>query len=121
MARILVVDEAENLLKLYQRELQDDGHEVKTALGAREAIGCCGLERPDLVIFDVRHAERVGIEAVAQLKSINRGVPLILHTAYSPLGEHFALRLADACVNKSSDLAPLKRVIKDLLSTRAIA
>lgn len=121
MARILVVDDEESLLKLYQKELQDDGHEVKTAINAQDALEYFRNDRPDLVVLDIRLPGMDGLEAVGHFMSIDRGVPVVFNTAYPSFKDNFLSWIADAYVDKSSDLDELKRTIKGLLSARVAA
>lgn len=120
MARILVVDDEKSLLTLYQRELQDDGHQVRTAADAHEALEWFKNERPDLVVLDIRLPGFNGLEAISCMMSIDKGVPVILNTAYPAFRDDFTSWLADAYVDKSSDLAELKKTIRDLLHARAL-
>lgn len=121
MARILVVDDERSLLKLYQKELQEEGHEVRTAVNAQEAIEYFRKERPDLVVLDIRLPGMDGLEAIGHFMSIDRGVPVVFNTAYPSFRDNFLSWIADAYVDKSSDLGELKRTIRNLLSARVAA
>jgi len=121
VARILVVDDERSLLKLYQKELQEEGHEVRTAVNAQEAIEYFRGERPDLVVLDIRLPGMDGLEAIGHFMSIDRGVPVVFNTAYPSFRDNFLSWIADAYVDKSSDLGELKRTIKNLLSARVAA
>lgn len=121
VARILVVDDERSLLKLYQKELQEEGHEVRTAVNAQEAIEYFRRERPDLVVLDIRLPGMDGLEAIGHFMSIDRGVPVVFNTAYPSFRDNFLSWIADAYVDKSSDLGELKRTIKNLLSARVAA
>lgn len=118
MAKILVVDDEANLLKLYARELEDEGYEVNTACSGREAIESFGRCRPDLIVFDTRFPERADLETAEYLLTIDRSVPVIFNTACPAYSRGLLSRQADACVRKSSDLDELKQAIRDLLSLR---
>ncbi|MBM3789642.1 MAG: response regulator [Acidobacteria bacterium] len=121
MAKILVVDDQKNLLALYRKELQEEGHEVVTAVTAREALQRFAEDRPDLVVLDIRLPGMDGLEAAGQLMSIDRQVPVVFNTAYGCFRDNFLSWLADAYVDKSSDLDELKQAIRNLLSTRKTA
>ena len=56
-----------------------------------------------------------GIETLRRLLAEDRGVPVILHSAYSSYKDNFLSWSASAYVEKSSSLVELKRTIKKLL------
>jgi DNA-binding response OmpR family regulator len=57
-----------------------------------------------------------GIETLETLLGRDKGIPVILSTAYSHYKEDFTTWGADAYVVKSSDMSNLKSEIKRLLS-----
>jgi two-component system OmpR family response regulator len=118
MPRLLIVDDEANLLKLYARELKDEGYEVNTACSGREAIECFARCRPDLIVFDTRLPGRADLETAEYFLTMDRSVPVIFNTACPAHSRGLLSRQADACVNKSSDLDELKRAIRDLLALR---
>ncbi|MFH1575127.1 MAG: response regulator [Acidobacteriota bacterium] len=119
MPTILIVDDDENLLKLYAANLHDDGYEVITTRDAREALKSFERDRPDLVVLDIRLPGMDGLETIGHLLSIDRAVPVIFHTSYAHFRENFLSWSADAYVDKTSDMGELKRTIRKLLASRA--
>jgi CheY-like chemotaxis protein len=84
MARILIIDDDENMLYLLRQILQSAGHDVYEA-----ADGAAGLElfrqaRPELVITDIFMPEQDGLETVLALK---REFPTVKVIAMSGGGE----------------------------------
>jgi two-component system response regulator (stage 0 sporulation protein F) len=118
MTKILVVDDEANLLKLYARELKEEGYEVSTACSGREAIECFGRCRPDLIVFDTRLPERADLETAEYFLTMGRDIPVIFNTTCPSYSKGLLSRKADVCVHKSSDLDGLKQAIRDLLSLR---
>ena len=116
MTKILVVDDERNIRLLYERELQQEGYEVALAEDARAALTSFREDRPDLVVLDIRMPGMDGIEALGTLLAEDRGVPVILNSAYSSYKDNFLSWSADAYVVKSSDLGELKRTIRSLLA-----
>src|SRR5207244_3460527 len=69
MAKILVVDDHPHIVRLVQRELERDGHQVVTAADGEEALERVQQEQPALVILDVVMPRMNGFEVLRALKS----------------------------------------------------
>ena len=119
MAKILLVDDDKNQRKLYEQELLDDGYEVQTAPGGREALVQIEKDRPDLVIMDISMPGMDGIEALGKILGVDNTIPVILNTAYANYKDNFLSWAADAYVVKSSEIDDLKKAVKDVLKKRA--
>jgi len=115
MPRILVVDDDESELMLVRLELEDEGYDVITAKNGREAIELVKKGGIDLVVLDIQMPDIDGIEALSKILTIDKKVPIVLHTAYSSFKDNFMTWTADDYVIKSSDLTELKNKIKELL------
>jgi DNA-binding response OmpR family regulator len=119
MTRLLVVEDDKNQLRLYEQELTDDGYEVVTAPGGREALAEIEKKRPDLVIMDISMPGMDGIEALGKILGRDNTIPVILNTAFANYKDNFLSWAADAYVVKSSDLTELKKTVKDVLTRRS--
>jgi DNA-binding response OmpR family regulator len=116
MKSILIVDDEEHILDLYQKELTDEGYEVKLARDVTQALEITGKEKINLVILDIKlYGEENGLETLSLLKRQNKDLPVILNSAYSTYKNNFQTWLADAYLVKSSNLDELKEKIRDLL------
>jgi DNA-binding response OmpR family regulator len=82
MARILVVDDHPHIVRLVQRELQQEGHEVLTAADGEEALEAVRREQPALVILDVVMPKKNGYEVLREMREHpeTRTIPVILLT-----------------------------------------
>ena len=112
---ILVVDDEEHILKLYEKEFSEDGYQVKTAKDAEEGIKIGQENQVDLVILDIKMEGKNGLEVLSDFRRINKNLPIILNSAYSTYKSDFQSWLADAYVVKSSNLEELKRKIRELV------
>jgi len=112
---ILVVDDEEHILKLYEKEFSEDGYQVKTAKDAKEGIKIAQETQLDLVILDIKMEGKNGLEVLSDFRRINKNLPIILNSAYSTYKSDFQSWLADAYVVKSSNLEELKRKIRELV------
>lgn len=119
MAKVLIVDDEENVREFYKAELIDEGYEVLLASNGKEAIQCIQKDVPDIVVMDIRMPEMDGIEALGRLVARYKDLPVILNTAYSSYRDDFRTWAAEAYVVKSSDLSELKAKIRDILEKRA--
>jgi CheY-like chemotaxis protein len=119
MTKILLVEDDKNQRKLYEQELADEGYEVTTAPGGREALAEIEKNRPDLVIMDISMPGMDGIEALGKILGVDNTIPVILNTAYANYKDNFLSWAADAYVVKTSDLDELKKTIGEVLAKRA--
>lgn len=81
MARILVVDDEQDVLELIVRRLRGDGHEVLSAgsgTGALDAVALHG--QPDAAILDVDLPGMDGIELLHRLRELRAGLPAMFLT-----------------------------------------
>ena len=83
MSKVLIVDDAPDLVTIAACVLRADGHEVLAAGNGREALELSVAERPDVVLLDVMMPGMDGIEVCRRLKADPqlRSIPVILVTA----------------------------------------
>jgi CheY-like chemotaxis protein len=115
MKHILVVDDEKHICELYRGELEDEGYAVTLANSGQEALELVESNPPDLIVLDIQMPGMDGIETLEKLLGKDKGIPIILNTAYSHYKEDFTTWGADAYVVKSSDTSKLKEEIKRLL------
>ncbi|MEJ2098388.1 MAG: sigma-54 dependent transcriptional regulator [Desulfobacterales bacterium] len=82
MQTILIVDDEKNYLTILSAVLEDEGFEVLTALGGREALEVQKTSDLDLILTDMKMPEMDGIELLEHIKSINADLPVIMMTAH---------------------------------------
>jgi DNA-binding NtrC family response regulator len=116
--KILLIDDEENLLLLYEQELKDEGYAVTAVSDAREGIEHVKRERFDIVVLDIRMPSMDGLEALGRILGLKKNIPVILNTAYSHYKDDFMSWAADAYVVKSSDLTQLKNTIREVLDKK---
>jgi len=112
--KILIVDDDQNILRLYKEELEDEGYTIVTASNGQEAIERFEEEDPDLVTLDILLPDIDGIKLLRQMKEKKPRLPIIMSTAYD-YRDDFAVWASEAYIVKSSDLTELKATIKKLI------
>lgn len=80
MARILVVDDEETMLRSLSTLLLREGYEVATAPDGPQALETARTVRPDLVLLDVMLPGMDGLEVCRQIRTWS-AVPIIMLTA----------------------------------------
>ncbi len=81
MARILVVDDDQKLLKMLSRTLQYEGFEVATATDGREALRKVEEWQPDLIVLDWLMPGIDGIGVVERLRAVRDDTLVLMLTA----------------------------------------
>jgi DNA-binding response OmpR family regulator len=66
--KILAVDDEVHMLRLIEYSLTREGYTVLTAGNGKEAIEMANLERPDLILLDIRMPRMNGYEVFASLR-----------------------------------------------------
>jgi CheY-like chemotaxis protein len=114
-ARILVVDDEENIRLLFKEELEEEGFEVDLASNGIEALDKLKKGRFDLVVLDIKMPGMDGIQALNEIKNANKDQPVILCSAYGEFKQDLSSWVSDGYVVKSADTRELKQTIKNIL------
>src|SRR5207249_2818281 len=77
MARVLVIDDEEQVVKLIREVLEGAGHEVLEARNGREGMKLYEAKPTDLVITDLVMPEQEGLETITALSRRFPGVKII--------------------------------------------
>jgi len=117
MKKVLVVDDDQNIQKLYKLELEEEGYKVYQAYSGTEGIELFNEVNPDIVTLDILMPDIDGIQVLRIMKEKNPNVPVIMSTAYD-YRDDFAVWASEAYIVKSSDLEELKATIKKLISKK---
>jgi len=122
VARVLLVEDEENVRLLYQQELQERGHEVICATDGKTAVQLVQEWRPDVVIMDINLPQKMdGIESMSRILSHNKDIPVIINTGYSEYQDNFMSWAADAYVLKSAEVGPLMEAVREALSKKGVS
>lgn len=127
-ARILVVDDEADLVETIRFRLEQEGHQVLTAVDGLQGLATARSEQPDLIVLDVMMPGENGYRVAHQLREdeaagrIQRRPRIILLTARDLRSEpereqtFMEFSQADLMLYKPFDLEELTQRIRELLS-----
>ena len=120
MAKIMLVEDDNNLREIYEARLMAEGYEIVTARDGEEALAVAVKERPDLIISDVMMPKISGFDMLDILRSTpeTKNVKVIMMTALSQVEdkERAAKLGADKYLVKSQvTLEDVAKVAREVL------
>jgi len=120
MARIVFVDEDDDLRTLAESALSERGHTVFSAADGLEGIELIEAQRPDLIVLDVAMLELDGAELSRRLKHYVKAtrIPVIFLTAMTDAPTRLRDIKAGAVMymTKPCDVADLEARIETMLA-----
>lgn len=83
MAKILVVDDEPDIVRVVVKIMEARGHEVVTADDGPSAVEAASAELPDVVILDLNLPQMDGFEVCRKIKSgeTTSHIPVVMMTA----------------------------------------
>ncbi len=117
MKHILVVDDEEHILTLFEDELTDAGYRVTTTDSGEGALKCIEGEVPDLIVLDIRMPDMHGLEVLEKIRDDHKELPVILCTAVHGLKDDYTVWDArvSAYLTKPIDLDDLVYKVQEVL------
>ena len=85
MAKLLLVEDDNNLREIYAARLEAEGYEIATAADGESALATAVKERPDLIILDVMMPKISGFDVLDILRSTpeTKDAKIVMMTALS--------------------------------------
>ena len=89
MARVLLVEDHEEIWDFLSRRLERRGHTVSIATDGRQAVDKARSERPDIILLDMNLPVMDGWTAAREIKSTPEGkaTPIVALTAHAMSGD----------------------------------
>lgn len=89
MARILVIEDNRDSLRLASFLLMAFGHETRVATSGAAGLALAAAERPDLILLDLQMPELDGFETARRLRAQSglESVRIVALTAYAMAGD----------------------------------
>lgn len=123
MARIVVVDDDKDIVRLVSLRLGRVGHEVEELYDGLAGLEAIRRDLPDLAIIDwmMPGLDGIGLAQAVRADALTAGVPLLLLTARSDPAEHEYAREQgfDVVVTKPFTRDQLLTVVDTLLAAQA--
>lgn len=122
---ILIVDDNPHNLKLARVVLSQEGHDVRIASDAEQALDLLEAFHPRVILMDIQLPGMDGLELTRRLKAdpARRDIVIIALTAYAMKGDEEKARAAgcDGYLSKPVDIDELGRAVAEHLSPPARA
>ena len=83
MAKILLVEDEPEHIKVIRIRLEANGFQVIAAENAKDGIKLALLEKPDLILMDILLPDMNGVDAIRRLKELHmtKDIPVVAITA----------------------------------------
>ena len=121
MAKVLLVDDDQNLRKLYMDELTLMGAQVFAATTGQEGLEKALVLNPDIILLDVILPEKIGLTVLKELKTDERtkNIPVVVLSNFDQ-GDNpkKAVELGAAAFFSKQKLTPAQ-IAKEALSLLA--
>jgi len=120
---VLLVDDDQLVLQMYQKKLEADGYSVKAANNGSQALSDAKSEQPAMIFLDVVVADMNGIEMLKKLKSDpkTKKIPVIMLTNFSDKPEDIEgakkAGALDYLIKAKTDPQTLSARVKKVLET----
>ena len=125
MLQILIVEDDKELSQLFQKVLEKNGYQVKSASDGAQALEVLDKEYIDLIISDIMMPVMDGIEASKAIRSMDdrpdgRNIPIIAMTANAFADDREQTRAAgiDVHLTKPIDMPLVCETLNNLIRKR---
>lgn len=120
--RILVVEDNEMNMQLFEYLLEESGFEIIKATTGEEALKLANESRPDLILMDIHLPGMDGLSVVRELKAGGEmeGVPILALTAHAMRGDkdRFLQAGCDGYISKPIDVKTFIPSIQQFLAAK---
>lgn len=119
MARILIIDDEKGVCDEFASLLQDEHHEVETALNGKEGLEKLQSQSYDLIFLDVLMPKMEGREALEEIKKMCQ-TPVVIMSGYLPSHKEREIIRAGAfaSLKKPLELSKVFELIQKALETK---
>lgn len=108
MARVLIVDDEELILRTLKNALESAGHKVTTAYNGEKALAYMRAEPFDIVVTDIIMPQKEGIETIREIRRQDDAIPIIAASGGGQFGRERLLNMAEALGASASIAKPFR-------------
>jgi DNA-binding NtrC family response regulator len=124
MAKILVIDDEQEVRQVIGKSMELTGHEVVEALDGAEGVKLYKEEGFDIVITDIFMAVKTGLEVIQELKAFDANVKIIVASSVGIRDEIDMVSISKGygaveAFEKPLDLEQLKLAVENILESDA--
>jgi len=120
MAKLLIVEDNPDNLKLFRALLTRQGHELTELTSGHGLVDAVRRTKPDLVLLDIQLPERDGYELLSELRTVfGSGLRVAALTANVLLEQHAEGLGFDALLTKPIDVQTFPDRIAQLLDSQS--
>ena len=121
--KILLVEDEDFLLELYETKLEQAGYEVIKASNGSQGLSLAQLEKPNLILLDILMPEVDGYEMLRRLKADakTKNIPVIIFSNLSQKAEiekGLKLGASDFIIKTSVTPSELAGRVREFLSKK---
>jgi CheY-like chemotaxis protein len=120
MARVLIVDDSEDLQDVLRDLLTCEGFEVASALNGERGLDLIRERRPDVILLDMMMPEVDGLEFLARLSAVRSPPPVVGLSGFEGFRDEALRRGAVAFLLKPISDTILIRALRSALEQRRV-
>jgi CheY-like chemotaxis protein len=120
MARVLVVDDSEDLQETLSMALSDEGFAVSSALDGRRGLALTGELRPDVILLDMMMPEMDGLEFLSLLAKRPSPPPVVAQSGFHHLRSEALRRGAHSFLAKPFSATTLLGALRAAIASRPL-
>ena len=120
--KILVVDDELNVAQMLAEYLTEQGYQVATAHGGIEALTKIDLDKPQVILLDIRMPDMDGVEVLRRIRSFDTQVGILMISANDDLElakQTIAMGAFDYTL-KPVDFAYLSRAVGTMMARSSV-
>ncbi|MBM3552092.1 MAG: response regulator [Alphaproteobacteria bacterium] len=119
---ILIVEDNELNMKLFNDLLESNGHATLCAKNGREALALAQNHRPDLILMDIQLPDISGLDVTRLLKADDdlKAIPVVAITAFAMKGDEEKILQGgcEAYLSKPISVAKFLETVNSFLAER---